>query len=219
MSVSLARPLAVGTPGWPAVQPGADDRHWPAHLTWIFCPAMHTPAAASDPPACPVDSPSRLREHPGMTIRKRKRPDQQPPEDDTALLTAALNHSWTWYDEHMKRVFQLVNFYLVATALLVTAYANSINRKQYSFAIALAIVGLVLTAIASASALNQATAGGKAQDALSDMEDRIARRLDADSIRIVERQGGIRFTRPAAGIMVGLGAGLFVAALIYAAVQ
>ena len=35
--------------------------------------------------------------------------------------------SGTWYDEHMKRVFQLVNFYLVATALLVTAYANSIN--------------------------------------------------------------------------------------------
>ena len=103
------------------------------------------------------------------------------PEDDTALLTAALNHSWTWYDEHMKRVFQLVNFYILATALLVTAYANSINGKHYGFATALAIVGLVLTAIASASALNQATAGGKAQDALHDMEDRIAGRLHADS--------------------------------------
>ena len=59
----------------------------------------------------------------------------------------------------------------MATALLVTAYANSINGKHYGFAIALAIVGLVLTAIASASAVNQATAGGKAQDALSVMED------------------------------------------------
>jgi hypothetical protein len=144
---------------------------------------------------------------------------EQRPEDDTAILTAALNHSWTWYDEHMKRVFQLINFFIVATALLVTAYANSINGKHYGFAIALAVVGLVLTAIASASALNQATAGGKAEDALRDMEGRIAGRLDADSIRIVEHQGGIRHTSVAAGITVGLAGGLFVAALIYAAIQ
>jgi hypothetical protein len=144
---------------------------------------------------------------------------EQPREDDTALLTAALNHSWTWYDEHMKRVFQLVNFYIVATALLVTAYANSINGKHYGFAIALAIVGLVLTAIASASALNQATAGGQAEDALRDMEGRIADRLGTNSIRIVKHQGGIRYTPRAARIMVGLAAGLFVAALIYAALQ
>jgi hypothetical protein len=159
----------------------------------------------------------RLRQHPGMTTSEP--PGEQRPQDDTALLTAALNHSWTWYDEHMKRVFQLVNFYLVATALLVTAYANSINGKHYGFAVALAVVGLVLTAIASASALNQATAGGKAENALSVMENRIAARLDADSIRIVKHQGGIRYTPAAAGIMVGLAAGLFVAALIYAALQ
>jgi hypothetical protein len=145
--------------------------------------------------------------------------EQRPWEDDTALLTAALNHSWTWYDEHMKRVFQLVNFYIVATALLVTAYANSINKKQYGFAVALAVVGLAITAIASASALNQATAGGKAQDALRDMEDRIAGRLGADSLRIVKHQGGIRYTPAAAGITVVLAALLFAAALIYAALQ
>jgi hypothetical protein len=144
---------------------------------------------------------------------------EQRAEDDTALLTAALNHSWTWYDEHMKRVFQLINFFIVATALLVTAHANSINGKHYGFAIALAVVGLDLTAIASASALNQATAGGKAEDALRDMEGRIAGRLGAGSIRIVEHQGGIRHTREAAGITVGLAVGLFVAALIYAAIQ
>lgn len=152
-----------------------------------------------------------------MTISQS--PRIQSPQDETALLTAALDHAWTWYDEHMKRVFQLVNFYLVATALLVTAYANSINGKHYGFAIALAVVGLVLTAMASASALNQATAGGKAQDALRDMEDQIAGRLDADSIRIVKHQDGIRYTPAAASIMVGLAAGLFVAALIYAAIQ
>lgn len=154
---------------------------------------------------------------------------EQRPEDDTALLTAALNHSWTWYDEHMKRVFQLINFYIVATALLVTAYANSINKKQYGFAVALAVAGLAITAIASASALNQARAGGKADKPLREMQDEIARRLkagrpeasrlEASSFRMVERQRGIEHTAPAAGIMVGLAALLFVVALIYAALQ
>jgi hypothetical protein len=149
----------------------------------------------------------------------REPPGEQPPGDDTALLIAALDHSWTWYDEHMKRVFQLVNFYIVATALLVTAYANSINKKQYGFAVALAVAGLVITAIASASALNQATAGGKAELPLDQMQDRIADRLRVGSFRMVERQGGIRYKPAVAGILVVLAAGLSIAAPIYAATR
>lgn len=177
--------------------------------------APATPAAATS--GDPLTPRFGLGQHPGMTPSESH--GKQYPVDDIALLTAALNHSWTWYDEHIKRVFQLINFYIVATALLVTAYANSINGKHYGFAIALAVVGLALTAIASASALNQATAGGKAEDALREMEDRVAGRLEADSIRIVKHQDGIRHTTRAAGITVGLAAGLFVAALIYAAIQ
>lgn len=102
-----------------------------------------------------------------------------PREDDTALRTAALNHSWTWYDEHMKRVLQVVNFYILATAIVVTAYASAINGKHYGYAVALAIAGLVLTAIASASALSQMIAAGVAQSSLGEMQERIAGRLEA----------------------------------------
>ena len=151
-----------------------------------------------------IDSQFGLREHPGMTDSK----------DDTAVLTTALNHSWAWYDEHMKRVLQVINFYIVATALLVTAYASAINGKHYGYAVALAIVGLVLTAIASASGLSQMIAAGKADKPLRDMQGRIAGRLDADSIRMVERQDGIKQTRRAAILTVVLPTALFVIALI-----
>jgi hypothetical protein len=145
-------------------------------------------------------------------------------EDDTALLVAALDHSWTWYDEHMKRVFQLINFFIVATALLATAYANSINKKQYGFAVALAVVGLVLLAVASVSALNQAEAAARADEPLCEMQDRIALRLEvgrpkADSFRMVQYQKGLRYTAPAAAIIIVLAALLFIAALTYAATR
>src|SRR5690348_12290933 len=99
-----------------------------------------------------IDSPRCLGNHSGMTGESL---DQHAPLDDTALLTAALEHSWAWYDERTKRAFLVVNYYLVASAILATAYTSAIEKKSYVLATGLALAGLGLTALASIAGVQE----------------------------------------------------------------
>lgn len=173
-------------------------------------------SAVARPDRTVIDSLFCLREHPGMTDSEYT--GQQASQDDTALLTTALNHAWAMYDAQFSRSSQVINYYLVASAVFFTAYTSAINGKHYGIAVALALGGLALTAIVTMAGLAAAEAADRARPALVKLQDRIARRLDLEEIRIAGLQAG-EWRKRLAVTLFGLVTLLNISGLLYAAIS
>ncbi len=142
---------------------------------------------------------------------------EQRPEEDTQLLIAALNHAWTMYDTRNSRLYQLLNYYLVASAIVATAYASAINGKHYGLAAVFSVAGIGLSALAFAVGLDQKRIAGTAEPALITLEDQIASKLDIDSLRLLKAERErttITFALPAAVLTALLGIGTLLYAVI-----
>jgi hypothetical protein len=151
-----------------------------------------------------------------MTVSES--PDVHAPENDT-LLAAALDHCWAWYDARTKRSTDVMSYYLVATAILITAYTSAITAKppHYWFATAIAGAGLLLTPLALAGAHHQTGEAKRCETTLTELQKRVAGRLSLDCL--IEEETQSRLTRAATGTALALAFALNAGALGYALSQ
>lgn len=113
----------------------------------------------------------------------------------------------------------MISFYLIAASVTAAAYTSAITSNDNGTAVTVAIFGLALTVIASAAALGEVDAASQAVLPLTELQDRVARRLQIDSIRMVSPETLARQRRFGAPVSIGLALALNISALIYALVQ
>ena len=138
-------------------------------------------------------------------------PDEHPSGDATALLIAALDHLWTVYDARINRMYQMVNYFLIASAIVATAYATMINGKHYGLAAVVSLAEIGLSAFVVMLVIRELDSAASAVPALIEARDQIAARLKIDSIRMVRTPPGRKQPR---SVVITLSIGLLVMALL-----
>jgi hypothetical protein len=132
--------------------------------------------------------------------------------DDTALLIAALSHSTGWYEARIDRGLQVMNYFVVAAAVLATAYVSAIGGKHYAIAVVVSLSGSALAALTFLIGRSQRARAAEAEPALAELQRRVAERLDIASFRVIQptphRDSGVRIAFGLA-ILLGLGSAMY----------
>jgi hypothetical protein len=219
----------------PAGQPQFPPAHWPSRheavasllsqqdldqrTSGISSLTSHRTAPRSTAPwlAVPIDSFRRLGEH--SRVAPRKPLDKQQHGDEAALLIAALDHAWTWYNVRIDRGLQVVNYFLVAVAVLATAYVSALNGKHNAVAAAIALSAAVLTGVAFTIGYTERREAVAGEVALAELQKLLAEKLEIDSIRMIGPRPGAWPHLLAARIAFGLAVTLSVGSALYALVH
>ena len=118
----------------------------------------------------------------------------------------------------------MINYYLVAMAVLATAYVSAFNAKLYAVAVAIGISGAIITSVSFAVGFRQRRVATLGEAALAEVQGRIADRLHIDALRMTGRWPGLGKPLGSPGAALPLAAfvlaGLLnTAAVLYAAIR
>jgi hypothetical protein len=145
-------------------------------------------------------------------VAVRKSADKPQSGDDTALLIAALTHSTGWYEARIDRGLQVMNYFVVAAAVLATAYVSAISGRHYYIALVVSLSATALAALAFLIGRSQRARAAEAEAALAELQRRVAERLDIESFRVIQptphRDSGVRIAFGMA-ILLSLGSAIY----------
>jgi hypothetical protein len=123
------------------------------------------------------------------------------------------------HEARIDRAFQVINYFVVASAVLVTAYAGALDGKHYGIAFVVALTGVALAVLAFTVARQQRRGAGGVEPAIGELEGRIASKLRVDSLRIYGPEAGGQRAGVETTVVFTLVVLLSVGSAIYAALQ
>jgi hypothetical protein len=102
------------------------------------------------------------------------------------LTKQVLDHAWNWFNLHAAQRMQTFNFFLVATAFLIAAYASLLEKHHWA-ALLVGLVGAWLSFWFTRldSRTRQLINAGEA--ALEILQERIAKAADIPALRILQK--------------------------------
>ena len=106
---------------------------------------------------------------------------------DIALLTIALDHVSRWHEFRTTSGLQVLNFFLLASAVMSAAYVSAINGRLHTVAGAIALTGVAVSGAAYLVGRRQRDVARLAEAPLMEIQDRLASDLNIDSLRMAER--------------------------------
>jgi len=107
-------------------------------------------------------------------------------KNDPAKLATALDHSWRWFELRISHGMQMLNFAVVAFALLSAAYVSALGDRLYGVAGTVALLAAVVATTANLTARRQRQIGWIAAEPIREIQRRLAEDLHIPSLRILE---------------------------------
>ena len=101
-------------------------------------------------------------------------------KDKNLLLIAALDHAWHWHELRITCGLQILNFYLLAIAVLITAYVSALNARDHTVSIAVALAAAGGDRFDLYGRCGQDRVARMALIPIQEVEERMAARLEID---------------------------------------
>jgi hypothetical protein len=140
---------------------------------------------------------------------------------DHELLGIALDHVTRLYDSRTGNGLQVLNYFLVAVAVLSAAYVSALNGKLHAVGCAIGLAGVPLSIVAYLVGRRQRDVARLAEIPMKEIQAILADSLDIGSLRMTEhadeqRKSWWRSSTHMANAIFVLAAMISVAAAVYA---
>jgi hypothetical protein len=114
-------------------------------------------------------------------------------ETEVSVLQIAVTHSQSWFELHANQRQNLLNYYLIAAAFLVSAYVTAVGAHRYIIAAYIGVLGTLISCGFIAMDLRNRDLTRAGEVAVQDLEARLAERMKLPSLRIIEAVDNPRY--------------------------